>query len=176
MSILHLISTNLFLSETLTLHCNCSDVLHSFTRFECRVFLAKAFDFMDGCSGKCIIDNTHVIVASGVGPEAIITPEMEHFGRIYQTRFVPHWLNDPNRKARVERPFHYIEHNFIPGRRFRYWADLNRQAEEWCIKVANPKHKRSLGMSPDAAYIIKAKPQAITSGAASCLQKLLPGG
>ena len=24
-----------------------------FTRFECRVFLAKAFEFMDGCGGKC---------------------------------------------------------------------------------------------------------------------------
>ncbi len=70
-----------------------------FTRFECRVFLAKAFGFMDGCGGKCIIDNTHVIVASGVGPDAIITPEMEHFGRIYQTKFEPHWLNDPNRKG-----------------------------------------------------------------------------
>lgn len=126
-----------------------------FTRFECRVFLAKAFEFMDGCGGKCIIDNTHVIVASGVGPDAIITPEMEHFGRIYQTRFEPHWLNDPNRKARVERPFHYIENNFIPGRRFTDWADLNQQAEEWCVKVANSKIKRSLGMSPDAAYIIE---------------------
>lgn len=126
-----------------------------FTRFECRVFLAKAFGFMDGTAGKCIIDNTSVIVASGVGPDALITPEMEHFGRIYQTQFEPHWLNDPNRKARVERPFHYIENNFIPGRRFTDWNDLNAQAEEWCVKVSNPKHKRSLGMSPDAAYIIE---------------------
>ncbi len=126
-----------------------------FTRFECRAFLAKAFAFMDGTAGKCIIDNTSVIVASGVGPDAIITPEMEHFGRIYQTKFEPHWLNDPNRKARVERPFHYIENNFIPGRRFNDWHDLNTQVEEWCVNVSNPKHKRSLGMSPDAAYIIE---------------------
>jgi len=126
-----------------------------FTRFECRVFLAKASAFMDGTAGKCIIDNTSVIVASGVGPDAIITPEMEHFGRIYQTKFEPHWLNNPNRKARVERPFHYIENNFIPGRRFSDWHDLNTQAEEWCVNVSNPKHKRSLGMSPDAAYIIE---------------------
>jgi transposase len=126
-----------------------------FTRFECRVFLAKAFAFMDGTAGKCIIDNTHVIVAGGVGPDAIITSEMEHFGRIYQTIFEPHWLNDPNRKARVERPFHYIENNFIPGRTFTDWLDLNKQVVDWCNKVSNPKHKRSLGMSPDAAYIIE---------------------
>lgn len=124
-----------------------------FTRFECRVFLANAFAFMDGTAGKCIIDNTHVIVASGVGPDAIITPEMEHFGRIYQVKFEPHWLNDPNRKARVERPFHYIENNFIPGRTFTDWRDLNNQVEDWCNMVSNAKPKRSLGMSPDAAYI-----------------------
>jgi len=126
-----------------------------FTRFECKLFLARAFAFMDGVCGKCIIDNTHVIVASGVGPDAIITPEMEHFGQIYQTKFEPHWLNDPNRKARVERPFHYIENNFIPGRTFNDWQDLNQQAEDWCRNISNPKYKRSLRMSPDAAYIIE---------------------
>ncbi len=126
-----------------------------FTRFECKVFLADAFAFMDGTGGKCIIDNTHVIVASGVGPDAIITPEMEYFGRLYRTKFEPHWLNDPDRKARVERPFHYIENNFIPGRTFNDWADLNKQAVDWCCHISNPKHKRSLGMSPDAAYIIE---------------------
>ena len=126
-----------------------------FTRLECKVFLAKAFAFMDGACGKCIIDNTHVIVASGVGPDAIITPEMEHFGQIYKTKFEPHWLNDPNRKARVERPFHYIENNFIAGRSFNDWQDLNSQAEDWCRNTSNPKYKRSLKMSPDAAYIVE---------------------
>ncbi len=126
-----------------------------FTRFECKVFLAKAFAFMDGTCGKCIIDNSHVIVASGVGPDAVITPVMEHFGQIYKTKFEPHWLNDPNRKARVERPFHYIENNFIPGRTFNDWQDLNNQVEDWCRNISNPKHKRSLKMSPNAAYIIE---------------------
>ena len=126
-----------------------------FTRFECRVFLDKAFSYLDGTAGKCIIDNTHVILASGIGPDAIITPEMEHFGRIYSTKFEAHWLDDPNRKARVERPFHYIENNFIPGRTFSGWDDLNKQAEDWCTNISNPKQKRSLGMSPDAAYIIE---------------------
>ena len=80
---------------------------------------------------------------------------MEHFGRIYSTKFEAHWLDDPNRKARVERPFHYIENNFIPGRTFSGWDDLNKQAEDWCTNISNPKVKRSLGMSPDAAYIIE---------------------
>jgi hypothetical protein len=49
----------------------------AFTRFEARVFLDQAFQFMDGTGPTCIIDNTSVLVAHGSGPEAEIAPEME---------------------------------------------------------------------------------------------------
>ena len=127
----------------------------SFTRFECRIFLAKAFAFMDGACRRCIIDNTSVIVADGVGPDALIAPEMKYFGDIYGTVFEPHWLGDANRKARVERPFYFAETNFIPGRTFGNWRDLNIQAENWSREKSNKKVKRSLGMCPDEAYIFE---------------------
>jgi transposase len=128
----------------------------SFTRFEARVFLARAFDFMQGTCPRCTIDNTSVIVARGSGPDALIAPEMEGFGRIYRVRFIPHRVGDANRKARVERPFSYIEGNFLAGRTFRDWQDLNRQALEWCEKTANLKPKRSLGMiCPQEAWIME---------------------
>ncbi len=59
------------------------------------------------------------------------------------------------RSARVERPFYYVERNFLPGRRFRDWDDLNAQARSWCKQIANQKPKRSLGMSPEAAYVLE---------------------
>jgi hypothetical protein len=127
----------------------------SFTRFEARHFLAEAFSFMDGTCPRCIIDNTCVIVARGVGADAEMAPEMEGFGLIYGVTFVAHEVGDCDRKARVERPFSYVEKNFLAGRTFLDWGDLNRQAVEWCQNTANPKFKRSLGMSPDAAYIIE---------------------
>jgi transposase len=127
-----------------------------FTRFECRVFLAKAFQFMDGICPRCIIDNTSVIVAGGSGPDAVIAPEMEYFGNIYGVTFKAHVINDADRKARVERNFSYAEKNFLAGRKFTDWHDLNRQAEDWCGHTANRKPKRSLGrMSPDEAYILE---------------------
>jgi hypothetical protein len=126
-----------------------------FTRFECRIFLAKAFAFMDGACRRCIIDNTSVIVADGVGPDALIAPEMKYFGDIYGTVFEPHWLGDANRKARVERPFYFAETNFIPGRTFTGWRNLNIQAENWSREKSNKKVKRSLGMCPDEAYIFE---------------------
>jgi transposase len=124
-----------------------------FTRFEAKLFLSRAFDFLQGVCPRCVVDNTSVIVSHGTGPDAVIAPEMEAFARIYQVSFMPHRVNDPNRKARIERPFNYVFKNFLAGREFRDWNDLNSQALSWCENVANAKTKRSLGMSPESAYL-----------------------
>jgi len=132
----------------------------SFTRFEARVFLDCAFRYMGGTCPRCIIDNTSVIVAHGSGPGADIAPEMERFGEIYSVRFVPHAIGHADRKARIERNFAYAENNFLAGRTFSDWHDLNEQAGKWCEEVANHKVKRSLCMSPEAAYLME-KPHLI---------------
>lgn len=124
-----------------------------FTRFEAKGFLAEALNFMGGACRHCIVDNTSVVLAAGSGAEADIAPEMESFARAYGFTFKAHAVGDCNRKARVERPFHYAEHNFLVGRTFSDWDDLNRQAQRWCEPVANRKPKRELGMSPEAAYV-----------------------
>ena len=127
----------------------------AFTRFEARVFLDAAFRFMDGACPRCIIDNTSVLVAHGSGPEAEIAPEMERFGQVFGIKFIPHAIGDADRKAKMERNFSYVEHNFLAGRTFTDWHDLNEQAKRWCQEVANQKVKRSLGMSPEAAYLME---------------------
>ena len=124
----------------------------AFTRFEAKAFLTEAFRFFDGTCPRCTIDNTSVIVASGSGPDAISAPERVAFGALFGVVFIPHAIGHSDRKGRIERPFAYVEGNFIPGRRFQDWADLNRQARAWCEKTANAKPKRRLGMNPQAAY------------------------
>lgn len=51
--------------------------------------------------------------------------------------------------------FEANENNFLAGRSFTDWHDLNTQVRNWCIEVANRKIKRSLGMSPEAAYVME---------------------
>jgi hypothetical protein len=80
---------------------------------------------------------------------------MAAFGATYAVAFVPHALGHPDRKARIERAFLFVERNFLAGRSFASWDDLNAQARAWCSEVANAKPKRSLGMSPDAAYVLE---------------------
>ena len=127
----------------------------NFTRFEAKDFLVRAAQFMDGVGTRCVIDNTSVMLAGGAGPDAVFAPEMAAFARALGFKFMAHRINHPDRKARIERPFAWIEGNFLPGRTFCDFADLNAQALAWCIEVANAKPKRSLGMSPEAAYVME---------------------
>jgi transposase len=126
-----------------------------FTRFEAKAFLLEATRFMAGVCPVCVIDNTSVLLAAGAGADAVVAPEMAAFARTLGFRFRAHRVGNPDRKGRIERPFAYVEMNFLPGRSFADFDDLNRQAVDWCCNVANHKPKRALGMSPDAAYLIE---------------------
>jgi transposase len=126
-----------------------------FTRFEAKAFLLEATRFMAGACPVCIIDNTSVLLAAGAGADAVIAPEMLAFARTLGFRFRAHRVGNPDRKGRIERPFAYVEGNFLAGRSFEDYDDLNRQALAWCHEVANRKPKAALGMSPEAAYLIE---------------------
>ena len=126
-----------------------------FTRFEAKHFLLEAVRFNGGSCPLCIIDNTSVIVVAGSGSEAVMAPEMVAFARSLGFEFRAHRINQPTRKGRIERPFAWIERNFLAGRSFVDFADLNRQALAWCREIANQKPKRILGMSPEAAYVME---------------------
>jgi transposase len=124
------------------------------SRFECRVFLTEALPFFEGSARRCMIDNSSVIVAHGSGRDAVMAPEMVAFGRRFGFTFAAHELGDANRSARVERPFHYIEHNFYPGRSFASLDDLNLQLGQWC-RQANDRPKRTLGCRPSERFAVE---------------------
>ena len=126
-----------------------------FRRFEAKCFLADAFRYLDGAACTCLIDNTSVVLAAGSGANAQISPEMAGFARAYGVAFAAHRINHPERKGRVERPFRYLETNFLAGRTFSSLQDLNASVRDWCDQVANRKVKRVLGMSPQAAYLMQ---------------------
>ena len=115
-----------------------------FQRFDCKVFLTEALKFFGGGCATVMIDNTHVVALKGTGVGMVPVPEMEAFGERYDFVFRAHAVGDANRSARVERPFHYIENNFFPGRTFSDWTDLNAQAREWCERV-NGKSNATCG-------------------------------
>lgn len=118
-----------------------------FTRFACKIFLTDAALYFEGLCERCMIDNTHVVVLSGSGRDMVAVPEMIAFSDRLGFHFAAHEIGDANRSAKVERRFDYIDHNFLAGRTFADWQDLNRQARDWSDKV-NATRRRELHASP----------------------------
>lgn len=118
-----------------------------FRRFECKVFLTRCFQYFEGVSVEVMIDNTSVVVLVGTGAAMVPTGEMAAFAERFGFAFRAHEKGNVNRSARVERPFHFIEHNFFAGRTFSSIADLNEQARAWCDRV-NQRFVRSRRARP----------------------------
>jgi hypothetical protein len=125
-----------------------------FRRFECKVFLTEALAYFEGACATCMIDNTHLVVLSGSGRDMVPVPEMAAFGERFGFEFVAHAIGNANRSARVERPFAYIENNFLAGRRFESFEDCNAQARRWCDRV-NATQKRHLHASPRELFAVE---------------------
>jgi transposase len=126
----------------------------TFQRFDCKVFLTDALRHAGGAPERVMIDNTHVVVLRGTGREMIPVPEMEAFAERFGFRFVAHQIGDANRSARVERPFSFIENNFLAGRTFTSWEDLNQQARQWCDKV-NSTYKKHIRAVPRELFAVE---------------------
>lgn len=117
-----------------------------FTRFECKAFLAQAIDYFRGSAGRCMVDNSSVVVAAGTGAMMIPAPEMTAFAARYGFVFVAHEKGDANRSARVEAPFQRIEKGFLVGEHFAHWSDLNQRARATC-EAWNAKYSTKLHAS-----------------------------
>lgn len=126
----------------------------TFQRFDCKVFLTDALRYTGGATERVMIDNTHVVVLRGTGREMIPVPEMEAFAERFGFRFVAHAIGNANRSARVERPFSFIENNFLAGRTFASWEDLNQQARQWCDKV-NATYKKHIRAVPRELFAVE---------------------
>jgi hypothetical protein len=126
----------------------------TFQRFDCKVFLTDALRYFSGAAKRVMIDNTHVVVLRGSGREMVPVPEMAAFGERFGFEFVAHAIGNANRSGRVERPFHFIEGNFLAGRTFSCWEDLNQRAREWCDKV-NSTYKKHLRAVPRELFALE---------------------
>lgn len=100
---------------------------------------AEAFDDIGAVPRKMTYDNM-TTVGRHVGPGDVwLNPRFEAWAVPY--KFKIHILppGKPNLHASVERPFHYVENNFLlrHDREFPSLDDLNQKAAWWCVHRAN---------------------------------------
>ena len=118
-----------------------------YQRFHMKIFLSEGFQYFGGCCQRCVIDNSSIAIACGTGRLAEMAPAVEAFEKRFGFKFVAHELGHKQHSGKSERPFHYIENNFLAGRTFKDDQDLNRQALEW-LEQANRRQLRELKASP----------------------------
>jgi transposase len=126
----------------------------TFQRFDCKVFLTEALRYFGGAPQRAMIDNTHVVVLRGTGREMVPVPEMAAFAERFGFQFQAHERGDANRSARVERNFWFIENNFLAGRSFASWQELNQQARQWCDRV-NATYKKYIRAVPRELFVLE---------------------
>ena len=100
-------------------------------------YLAEAaFEELGAVPATMTYDNM-TTVGRHIGPgEVWMHPRFEAFAQYYgfEPIILPPGAKD--RHGMVERPFHYIEHNFLAGREFADLEALNRQADQWRFQRA----------------------------------------
>ena len=124
----------------------------AFDRFKMKSFLHQALMFWGYSARQCIIDNTNLARLRGTGANALITPEMAAFAQQYAFQFRCHALKNPNRKAGEERSFWTLETNFLPGRNFTDFEDLNTQALAWSTEKMDHKPQGPVGSIPAKTF------------------------
>jgi transposase len=103
----------------------------SFNRFVMKCFIDEALRHWGYCARICIIDNTCLAILHGSGSSAVFCPEIISFADNYGFAWKAHAIGHANRKAGKERNFYTMETNFLPGRTFSSFEDVNDQAFDW---------------------------------------------
>jgi len=123
-----------------------------FDRFRMQCFFHEALTYWGYAPRQCIIDNTNLARLRGTGRQALIVPEMVAFSQQYGFEFICHALKHPDRKAGEERGLYTVEINFLPGRTFASWADLNQQARQWATERMEHRPQGKVPVIPLKAF------------------------
>jgi len=113
----------------------------------------QAFDEFQGVAWELVYDNMATVTLGRTSSgEPIWHPTFLEFSKHYMYRPYVCRPYDPDRKGKVERPFSYIEEDFLKGKRFASLAALNDQVRHWLENIANKRTHGTTRRVPDEAW------------------------
>ncbi len=115
------------------------------TLFECMV---HAFMHFDGVPREIKSDNQKVCVDRWECGQPIFNRHYLGFASHYGFRPLAIKPGRPVENLKIERPFYYLETNFLNGRHFRNKADLKKQLSIWLTEVNDNRKHRTTGRQP----------------------------
>jgi transposase len=120
----------------------------------------RAFQHLGGAAATCLYDNMKVVVARYEGDEPIYNTRFLAFATHYGYKVWACRRRRPRTKGKCERPFRYVEENFLNGRSFRNFEHLNECLTKWLAEVADVRVHRETKRRPidlhaeELAYLI----------------------
>lgn len=102
--------------------------------------MMNAFTYFGGIPEVVLTDRMKTVIISTDHGKPVWQSTFEHFAT--EMGFVPRVCRArrPQTKGKVERLVHYVRDNFMAGRRFVDFGDLQIQAIAWCDKVNRKVH------------------------------------
>jgi len=97
----------------------------------------EAFRYHGGLCRRIAYDNQTAITLGRVGGKPRWHPTFLAFAQHYGFEPSVGRPGHKERRGKVERPFHYLEHDLLAGRAFASWDDLHAQCRQWLDTVAN---------------------------------------
>jgi len=100
---------------------------------------AEAFEFFGAVPREILYDNLRSAVLERYGSAIRFNPQLLELAAHYHFQPKPTGVRMPQQKGRVERAIQYIRHSFFAARQWSDLADLNNQAESWCLHTAGAR-------------------------------------
>ena len=114
--------------------------------------LINTFIYLDGVPAEVKSDNQKACVDRWEYGKPVFNTKLLEFATHY--RFIPLAIHPgkPRENLKIERPFYYLERNFLNSRSFCSRDDLKKQLSEWLLGINDQRVHRTTGKKPIDLY------------------------
>jgi hypothetical protein len=112
----------------------------------------EAFAYHQGITQETLYDNMTQVTLGRAKGGVIWHEHFLAFAKHYGFTPKVHRPGHKERSGKVERPFWYVENDFLKARTFASWDDLNAQALHWLETVANVRVHATTRRRVDEAF------------------------
>lgn len=102
-----------------------------------------SFSHFNGVPRQCLYDNEKTVVLRWEAGRPVYNPSFSAFITHYQCKPIACMPRRAETKGKIERPFQYIEHNLLGGRRFQDLDDLKACARWWLQNRSDRYHRQT---------------------------------
>jgi transposase len=114
--------------------------------------LVNTFIYFDGVPREIKSDNQKACVDAWEQGRAVFNKKYLEFASHYRFRPLAIHPGKPRENLKIERPFYYLQTNFLNGRTFKDINDIKEQLALWLRQDNDCRKHRTLGRSPLEAY------------------------